>query len=163
MKKLFFAGAFALLGAVSLNAQSSGYPKLGFNLGLVTGDAADFYSFNAGADVAYLWNLGSGFDLGLASGYSHYFVKSEYKDLSDGTGMIPIAATAKYTVAPNFFLGADLGYALFTVKGSEGGFYYQPKIGYESGNTEFYLGYKGISNNGTLSSINVGVAFRLAQ
>lgn len=163
MRKLFLAGAFALLGAVSVSAQASGYPKLGFHVGLLTGDAADVYSFNAGADVAYLWNMGSGFDLGLTSGYSHYFVKSDYSDYVDGSGVIPIAATAKYTVAPNFFLGADLGYALDTAKDSDGGFYYQPKVGYESGNTEFYLAYKGISNNGSIGSVNVGVAFKLGQ
>ena len=161
MKKLILASAFALLGITSLNAQSSGYPKLGFHLGLPVGDAGDWYSFNVGVDAAYLWTVAPNFDLGLATGYSHYLVKSDYDDVIDGAGLIPIAATAKYTVAPNFFLGADLGYGLFTNEGAEGGFYFQPKIGYESGMTEFYLAYKSVSNNGSIGSINVGINFKL--
>lgn len=161
MKKLFLAAAFAVLGVSAVNAQS-GYPKLGFHIGLPVGDAADGYSFNVGVDAAYLWNVAPSLDLGLASGYSHYFLKSEYKDMGyEDVGLIPIAATAKYTVAPNFFIGTDLGYGIITNEGADGGFYFQPKVGYESGKTEFYLGYKGVSNDGTLGSINLGVGFKL--
>ena len=65
-------------------------------------------------------------------------------------------------LSDKFFLGLDLGYAIAVApSGSEGGFLYQPKLGYSFGKTELFLGYKGISNEGTLSSLNLGVAFKL--
>ena len=68
MKKLFLVGAIALFGAV--NAQSAGNFKLGAHIGLPVGDAADGYSFVAGADVAYMWPVAAEFNLGVASGYN---------------------------------------------------------------------------------------------
>ncbi len=158
MKKLFLVGALALFGA--MNAQTTGNFKVGAHVGLPTGDIADFSSFNAGVDLAYQWNLAENFKLGVASGYSHYFGKNGW----DGSGLIPVAATGQYTISPNFFLGADLGYGFFTQKGSDGGFYYQPKVGYQKNNWEAYLGYKGVSlDGGTVSSVNVGVNFYLGK
>lgn len=159
MKKLFLVGAIALFGAV--NAQTTGGFKLGAHIGLPTGDAADFLGLNAGVDLAYTWKVAPNFDLGITTGYSHYFVKSDYSDFIDGNGMIPVAATAQYNFGNGPFLGVDLGYALFTAEGSEGGFLYQPKIGYTfQAKHDLYLGYKGISNDGTLSSINLGYAYK---
>lgn len=164
MKKFILTGVLTLMG-VLISAQS-GYPKLGIHIGIPTGDTSDVVSFNAGVDAAYMWNVAPSLDLGLATGYSHIFAKDF--DIGFGTfevpdfGFIPLAGTAKYTVAPNFFLGADLGYAFFVGEDADGGgFYYQPKVGYESGKTEFYFGYKGISDAGTISFINLGINFRL--
>ena len=158
MKKLFLVGALALFGA--MNAQTTGNFKVGGHVGLPVGDISDASSFNAGVDLAYQWNLAENFKLGVASGYSQYFGKNGW----DGTGLIPIAASGQYTVAPNFFLGADLGYGFFTADGADGGFYYQPKVGYQKDNWELYLGYKWISlDGGTVSSVNVGVNFNLGK
>ncbi len=158
MKKLLLAGALAFFGVVSAQ---EGHFKLGAHVGLPTGDAADLLSFNAGVDVGYVWSLNDKFDLGLTTGYSHYFVKSDYSDYVDGSGMIPIAATAQYNFGNGPFLGLDLGYALFTAEGSEGGFLYQPKLGYTfQSKHDLYLSYKAISNNGTLSSVNLGYAYK---
>lgn len=71
MKKLFLVGAIALFGAV--NAQTTGGFKLGAHVGLPVGDAAEGLDFNAGVDVAYTWRVAPNFDLGITSGYSHYF------------------------------------------------------------------------------------------
>ena len=110
MKKLFLVGAIALFGAV--NAQTTGGFKLGAHVGLPTGDAADFLGLNAGVDLAYTWKVAPNFDLGITTGYSHYFVKSDYSDFIDGNGMIPVAATAQYNFGNGPFLGVDLGYVL---------------------------------------------------
>lgn len=167
MKKLFLAGALALLGAVSVNAQTGSF-KLGAHIGLPVGDTADNMSFNLGADAAYVWNVAPNFELGVTTGYSHYLAKDyTYTDpftgrsvtvKADGSGIVPLAATGKYNITPEFFLGTDLGYAFFTGKGADGGaFYYQPKVGYNFSNTELYLGYKGMSKDGaSVSSVNLG-------
>ena len=175
MKKLFLVGAIALFGAV--NAQTTGGFKLGAHVGLPVGDAAEGLDFNAGVDVAYTWRVAPNFDLGITSGYSHYFVEDveipaiviggqvviPAQSYSTGGGIIPLAATAQYSFNEKFFLGADLGYAFYTGEDAEGGdFYYQPKVGYSlNAKNDLYLGYKGISSDGaTLSSINLGYAYK---
>jgi len=163
MKKIMLLGAFALFGAMSVNAQT-GF-KLGVHAGLPTGDASEVLSFNAGVDLGYTWRVAENFDLGLATGYSHYFWKSEIKDaISDlpNMGVVPVAATAQYNFNGGVFVGADLGYAFLTAEGSDGGFYYQPKLGYTfQGKNDLYVSYKGISQDGSsLSSFNLGYAFR---
>lgn len=168
MKKLLLVGALAFFGAV--NAQTTGGFKLGAHVGLPVGDIADYTSLNAGVDLAYTWKVAPSFDLGITTGYSHYFGKdytynfmgTSYTVEAEGTGMIPIAATAQYGFTGGFFIGADLGYAIFTQEGSDGGFLYQPKIGFSfKEKNDLYVGYKGISvDGGTISSINLGYAYK---
>lgn len=165
MKKLILLGAFALFG--SMSAQS-GF-KLGAHVGLPTGDAGNIYSFTLGADASYLWPVADSFSAGIATGYSAWLGKSV--DLGYGLGsvkydtlsMIPVAATASYKLAENFTVGADLGYGFVFANGSnDGGFYYQPKVGYTIGNGEISLGYQGLTKNGsTISAVNLGYSIFL--
>lgn len=162
MKKSLLLGAFALLGFAA-NAQTTGQLKIGANVGIPVGDASDFSSFTLGLDAAYQWRLAENFDLGIATGYQHFFVKSDWKDAGGSdAGYIPLAASAQYSVSPNFFIGADLGYGFLTGKyASGGGFYYQPKVGYQQSDWELYLGYKGVSkDSNTLGSVNLGFNFK---
>ncbi|MFY8111877.1 MAG: hypothetical protein ACOVKP_07710 [Flavobacterium sp.] len=164
MKKIMLT-AIAVFGFAFVNAQDGGF-KLGAHVGLPTGDSKDVYSLNLGVDAVYTWKVAENFEAGVGTGYSHYLGKSvdlgilnfDFEDFS----VIPVYGTAQYSLSKNFFLGLDLGYAVAVApSGSEGGFLYQPKVGYSFGKTELFLGYKGISNNGTLSSLNLGVAFKL--
>ena len=162
MKKSLLLGAFALLGFAA-SAQTTGQLKIGANIGIPVGDASDFSSFTMGLDAAYQWRLAENFDLGIATGYQHFFVKSDIKDAGGSdAGYIPLAASAQYSISPNFFIGADLGYGFLTGKyASGGGFYYQPKVGYQQSNWELYLGYKGVSkDSNTLGSVNLGFNFK---
>jgi len=131
MKKLIFAAALLLIG-VGANAQTPGQFKAGVNIGLPVGDAADVASFTAGADLAYLWNISENFQLGPTAGFQNYFIKSELKDLG----------------------------AFVTSGGGDGGFYYMPKLGYQQPSYEVYGGYRGVSNDGSISAINLGVNFK---
>ncbi|OAZ04732.1 hypothetical protein [Flavobacterium succinicans] len=164
MKKIMLT-AIAVFGFAFANAQDGGF-KVGANLGLPLGDIKDSYSLNLGVDVAYTWKVSEKFEAGFGAGYAHYLGKSidlgiANFDIEDA-GFIPVYGTAQYSLSDKFFLGLDLGYAIGVApSGSEGGFLYQPKVGYSFGKTELFLGYKGISNNGTLSSLNLGVAFKL--
>ncbi|HFK5584024.1 TPA: hypothetical protein ACGZ92_000196 [Elizabethkingia anophelis] len=156
MKKSLLLGAFALLGFAA-SAQTTGQLKIGANIGIPVGDVSNVSSFTMGLDAAYQWRLAENFDLGIATGYQHFFGKSGW---SDG-GFIPLAASAQYSIDPKFFIGADLGYGFLTGKGSSGGgFYYQPKVGYQQPDWELYLGYKGVSDNGSISSVNLGFNFK---
>ena len=169
MKKLLLVGALALFGA--MNAQTTGGFKLGAHIGMPVGDASDGLSFIAGVDLGYTWRIAENFDLGVTTGYSEYFGKKQtYNIPGYGTieldavnsGMIPVAATGQYNFNGGMFLGLDLGYAIFTAEGADGGFLYQPKVGYTfNSKNDLYLGYRGISvDGGTISSINLGYAYK---
>ncbi len=159
MKRLFIAAAVLLMG---LGAQAqSGQFKIGVNVGLPVGDAADISSFTAGADAAYLWNVAPSFQVGPTVGFQNYFIKSEFKDAGgENFNYIPLAASAQYSIVPEFFIGADLGYGVVTSTGGGGGFYYMPKIGYQQSSWEAYAGYRGLSDEGSVSAINLGVNFK---
>ncbi|GEC71850.1 hypothetical protein SAMN05443543_105261 [Flavobacterium flevense] len=167
MKKIILTAA-ALFAFGFANAQSGSF-KLGAHVGLPTGDIKDFSSVNLGADVSYTWSVAEGLDVGIATGYSNYLGKTvdvegfgSFK--AEDSGFVPIAATGQITLTNNLFVGADLGYAIFTGSdnGSDGGFYYQPKFGYQMNVTGIYVSYKGISVDGaTFSSVNLGVNFKL--
>ncbi len=168
MKKLLVA-AIAVFTFGAANAQDGGI-KVGLHAGLPMGDIKDATSVNLGLDLAYLWNVGEGFEAGITTGYTTYLGKTEttsfggfsvdtkYEDIS----FVPVAATAQFSLSSNIFLGADLGYAVGVSKDTDGGFLYQPKVGYQAEKLQIYLGYKGISLDGaTASSLNLGVAFKL--
>lgn len=164
MKKLLLVGAFALLGS-AVNAQE-GF-KLGGHIGIPVADASDVSSFTLGVDASYMWNITKGLDLGVASGYSHFFGKDNFDDF----GFIPVAVSGKYKFsgAP-IFVGLDLGYAISVKDGMDGGFYAQPKFGYQMSKGELYIGYQSISNrrdfgwyrtSWTIGAVNIGYNFYL--
>ncbi|GAB0157460.1 MULTISPECIES: hypothetical protein [Chryseobacterium] len=166
MKKLLLLGAFALLGGI---AQAQEGFKLGGHIGVPVADASDAASFTLGIDGAYMWNITKGLDLGVATGYSHFFGEDNFDDF----GFIPVAASGKYKFsgAP-IFVGLDLGYAISTHSDIDGGFYAQPKFGYQMSNGELYLGYQSITNkrnygygwgsvSWTVGAVNIGYNFYL--
>lgn len=164
MKKILFSIALVVAGLVNVNAQQ-GHFKIGAHVGIPTGNLSDTYGFNLGADIAYLWKINNIIELGATTGISNYFGKDitfyGYEIEIEDEQIIPLAATAKFNVANNFFIGTDLGYAFFLGEGdSTGSFYYQPKVGYDFNKSELYLSYKGMSQDGyTIGSVNLGYAY----
>ena len=163
MKKLFFAAAFAAIGLVGVNAQTGIEGSV--HVGVPVGDASKVSSFNLGADVAYLHPVANNFKVGGKVGYDHFFGKSGINDF----GFIPLAATAKYEFGKsNIFLGGDAGYAFSTEKHIDGGFFYQPKIGYSAATWDLYAGFKGIviSNdipglkNFNANTVSIGLTYK---
>jgi len=141
MKKLFLLGVFALFGSV--NAQS-GF-KLGGHIGAPVGDASKMSTFTLGVDAAYMWTIMKGLDVGVTTGYSHFFGKDRFDDF----GFVPLAASGKYKFAKvPLFVGLDLGGAISTKDGINSGLYIYPKVGYQMPNAELYLGYQNIETEG---------------
>lgn len=166
MKKIILS-VVAILTFGFANAQDSeGGFKIGAHAGIPMGDAGDIYSANFGADVAYMFPIDDSLLLGVTTGYSYYSGKAfdtGFGEVKVNGAFIPVAGAAHYSLNDSWFLGADLGYALYSGDGDgDGGFYYQPKIGYQTGSMEFFVGYKGIAVSGTsVSSVGAGVAFKL--
>jgi len=172
MKKLLLLGAFALFGGVA-HAQE-GF-KLGGHIGAPVGDASKYSPFTFGIDGAYMWNIAKNFDLGVATGYSHFVGKDydyrggRYK--SEDFGYIPVAVSGKYSFAKApIFVGLDLGYGISVKDGMDGGLYAQPKFGYQKNNMELYIGYQTIGSrrdferekiDNNFGAINFGINFYL--
>ncbi|MFV0220544.1 hypothetical protein OBK23_12835 [Empedobacter falsenii] len=169
MKKVLLTAAFAVAGMVGVSAQTTGIEG-GVHIGIPVGDAADYSSFNLGVDLAYLHPVASNVRLGVATGYDHFIADSKFKDVGGKDyGFIPLAASAKFDVAQNFFLGADLGYAFATGDNWKGGLYYQPKVGYSGANFDVYAAYKGLESKREIlgrdfdaasSAVAVGFAYK---
>ncbi len=173
MKKILLSAAAVMAFGFAAQAQEGGF-QAGVHVGAPIGDAGDVSSFNFGVDVAYLWPVADNFAAGVTAGYTHFLGKDvdETIDIGGGPmtvsytvedfGFIPVAATAQYSFDA-FFIGADLGYAIYAGSGDgDGGVYYQPKVGYHiAEKLDLSVGYKGISSDGTtLSAITVGAAYK---
>jgi hypothetical protein len=166
MKKLLLSAFAVAAFSLAANAQENSGLKAGIHIGPTMGDAADVYELNFGADLAYTFDVTDQFVAGFTTGYSYY----SGKEIDYGGGVtdkingafVPLAATAQYSVIPSIFVGADLGYALYVGDGeTDGGFYYQPKVGYQHEFFEVYAAYKGISvEDFTVSSVNLGFAYK---
>ncbi len=173
MKKIIFTAAAAFAFAFS-NAQDAGF-KAGIHLGMPIGTSGDSYSFNGGVDAAYMWSVADKFQAGLTTGYSYYAGKEvSTPSITIGAitipgtsvkvngAFIPVAATGQYSFSDKIFGGLDLGYAIYAGDGSgDGGFYYQPKVGYQTEKYEIYASYKGISvDGGSISSVGLGFNYK---
>ena len=167
MKRILLS-LVAIMAFGFANAQEGNF-KVGAHVGLPLGDFKDSFSVNLGVDVAYLWKVADKFSAGVTTGYTTFLAKTyTYNDgftpfelKGDAAGFIPIAGTAQYSITDNLFVGGDLGYAIYASSGEgDGGFLYQPKFGYQNEKIEVYAAYKGISNDGTLSSLNLGFNYK---
>lgn len=174
--KYFYMKKISLLALglfASLNYAQSQF-SVGAHIGIPMMDVSDVSSLNLGANISYLHTLSPSFKIGAASGYSHFFVKKFGTD----AGYIPIAAKGQYIIPKSkFFIDLDLGYAISIRNEGKGGFYTYPKVGYQLGSGELYLGLQTFSNkanyyytdhngneaiskqNFTAGSINLGYNF----
>lgn len=158
MKKVLVVFAIVLGGMLSTNAQ--GTFRIGAHLGLPVGDASDYSNFTYGLDASYLWPITDMFSAGAATGYSSYSGKDDYINYS----FIPLAATGRANFAETWFGALDLGYAIATDSDTDGGFFYQPKVGWSDGKVDVFVFYQGISIKDASSDLNafgVGGAFKL--
>ncbi len=159
MKRSILIFASLLTGLLSMNAQ--GDFRAGAHLGIPVGDASDFTSFTIGGDVSYLWPVADNFSAGLSAGVSTYPGKDDFDNFS----FIPLAASGRVDFSEMWFGGLDLGYAIgISDAGGDGGFFYQPKIGYTNGEFDFFAYYQGISisdSDFNINSVGLGAAFKL--
>ncbi|ARV13426.1 hypothetical protein BTO09_14230 [Gilvibacter sp. SZ-19] len=163
MKKVFLFAALLFAGIGSLQAQ--GEFRAGLSGGIPIGDSGDFATFAIAVDLGYLLEISDEFDAGVTTGYTHTFgdevtIAGVTFEVDDDQ-FIPIAASGRFEVAPNFTLGADVGYAIGINDGNDGGFYYSPRAPYSvSEAIDIVAAYRGVSvNGGSWDVISAGVEF----
>ena len=147
-----------ILGAGIVSAQNSEMTnmiKLGVNGGIAV--PSSNASANVGVDLSYQNLVTPGFGLGIATGYNHFFGRTNNVngvDINNNDfGVIPVAALIRvYPKQTGFYLGTDLGYGFIvgdekvaansTVDRPDGGFYIKPEIGYHNRDWNFAVQYQ---------------------
>ena len=180
MKKSILALGLLTVGLVS--AQNSGMKnmiKVGINGGLAV--PADNASANVGVDLSYQNLVTPGLGLGIATGYSQFFGKSNNGLDNNDFGVVPVAALIRiYPKQTGFYLGTDIGYGFIVgdskvaanslVERPDGGFYIKPEVGYHNKDWNFavqyqktFTGSKGEigSQNYNAGALGVGVGYNI--
>ena len=159
MKKVLLVATFVVAGFIGAYAQpAEGFTfGAGVRLGLPIGDFGDVSSFGVGGELQGEIGFSDMVSGVITTGYTSFFGK-DYEVLGvtvngESTGYIPILVGARVYPSTNFFIGAQIGYGLITGNGdSEGGFNYQPQVGYNTEKFQLALNYNGLSIN----SVNLG-------
>lgn len=148
----------------AVNAQDI---RVGAHGGFPIGDAGDVSSFNLGVDASvYFFDINEKVSLGVSTGYTRFFGKDdnvgginvEYDDFA----YIPISAAARglFGANQNIFYTAILGYAV-GLDDADGGFLYGARLGWTNSNVDAYAFYRGIDDEINVSTLGVGVAFKV--
>jgi len=170
MKKLLLSAFIAVLGLGWANAQEG--LKAGAHVGVPVGDVSDYFGFNFGAEVSYLYPVMENLHVGGTAGVDLFSGKeitntgTKFKGLT----LLPIAASAQYDFLDQFFAGVDLGYALSLSKDYNGGFFFQPKGGWQNEYFQAFVFVKGISAKmdvapiysdfSNITTVGVGAAYK---
>lgn len=152
MKKIILTAVIAVAGLISAHAQE-GF-KVGAHIGVPVGDATDYFGINFGAEASYLYPVMENLHVGGIAGLDIYSGKeitgtgTKLKNLT----LLPIAASVQYDFTEQFFGAADVGYAFSLNKDYNGGFYFQPKGGWQNEMFQAFLFVKVISSEVDVAS-----------
>lgn len=171
MKKLSMSVGMLFLMIGLVNAQQpeteitprNSWLKLGANIGLPVGKAADYSSFIAGVELKGQLMETKHVGIGLTTGYNHFFAKDNVADF----GTLPLGAFIRaYPRRSGFFAGLDAGYSFITgVSNAKGGIYLKPQLGYHNYNWNFFGFYNSIfrstANGGEIASAGIGATYNI--
>ncbi|WP_332913187.1 hypothetical protein [Algoriphagus boritolerans] len=88
--------------------ESNSWLKVGALIAAPSGEVANYSSFIFGLDVAAQFLRTNNFGIGLATGYTKYFEKSEapaFQGMNDGFGAVPLGLMLRYYSARRFIRG----------------------------------------------------------
>ena len=162
MKKLLLSIALVTF-CYTANAQFS----LGAGVGIPTGDASDITSVSYNLNATYMFQAESDFKFGLSASYLVFSGKTidlgGLGELDLGNySWLPIATVLNYNLSDKLTVGSDVGYGIgLSPEGIGGGFYLRPNVSYAVGDrTSFNLNYSTISDDGSISSFGLGLAYQ---
>ncbi|MCE7055074.1 hypothetical protein LZF95_10345 [Algoriphagus sp. AGSA1] len=146
-------------------SEDNSWLKLGLNLGVPVGDIGDYSSFALGLDVAGQFMRTDNFGLGVVSGYTNYFKKSDMPG-TQNFGAIPLGLMFRYYPQPSgIFVGTDVGYTFLTGDvGGDGGLYIRPQVGYHNYDWNIFAFYNqvfGSDNAMDIQSIGVAATYNI--
>lgn len=153
MKKVLFL-SLVLLASLSMKAQNDFNLGIGAHAGLTTTGGSQFL---LGADLQGEYKFSNMASVVGSLGYTQFLVNG------GGFGAVPVLAGARLYPDEKFFIGAQIGYGLFTQTGGGSGFAFKPGFGYNSDKMQISLDYNGISNMGTFSWLSLTTTFKLGK
>lgn len=170
MKKLFFIVVICA-GPFISNAQNVFETQV--SIGLPHGEYKEFSSFNATADLGYMFGLNMSkqdnendwisaenkhFELGFSAGYSYTTGKGSINHHH----FFPISGVIRVTYFKVLSFSFPIGYAIpKSAVLIRGGGYFAPTFGLIMNRTTFNVSYRGIFLDGyELVSINVGAGYK---
>lgn len=147
MKKLI-VGIFILLTGMIYSQAQEGLMAVG-HIGFITGNSSDYFGMNLGVDGQYLFPVTPEIKLGGIASLDMYTGKSitNTPTKMKGLTLLSIGGSGQYKIMQNFFAGLDLGYSISFNKDYGGGFFFQPKGGYEDEYFQAFIFIKNISSN----------------
>lgn len=157
MKKLLLSIALVTF-CFTANAQFS----LGAGVGLPTGDAEDITSTSYNLSATYMFRAESDFKFGLSASYLVFSAKTVEGEETLNLEWLPIATVLNYSLSEKLTVGSDVGYGIgLSPEGIGSGFYLRPNVSYAVGDrTSFNLNYSTISDDGSISSFGLGLAYQ---
>lgn len=171
MKKLILTLIVTTIGLGSVNAQDG--LKGGAYFGMPLGKSANTFSLNYGAFATYYYPVFENFYAGGVAGIDFFSGKniSGTNLKSKGYTVLPIGASGLYSLYDQFFVSLDLGYALSLSRYYTGGFFFQPKAGWQNEDIQIFTYFKSTSsklyfsgtsskNFGNIVSIGIGGAYK---
>lgn len=146
MKKLLLTSCLFLAALFTVQAQEG--LKASAHIGIPTGDASDYFGVNFGANVSYLYPVMENIHLGGMAGLDIFSGKeiTNTGTRLKGLTLLPIAASGQYDIMDQFFAGLDVGFALSLSKDYKGGFFFQPKGGWQNEFFQVFAFYKSFSS-----------------
>jgi hypothetical protein len=137
--------------------------SIGAEGGLPIGDISSAFGSVIGGSIKYeIPTIPRAF-LTISAGYTAFLTKSDLKvfGASSSANFIPLKAGAKYYTEGNFFIEGQLGIVFSTEDSSSHEFIFSPGLGYSfNGGFEAGLRYEGWVNGGTISQIDLRLAYR---
>lgn len=158
MKKILLVLAVVFASLQFSNAQENMFTAE-VQAGIPMGDFGDFSDFGIGVNATYYFaEVAESFYVGGRGGYS-VFLASE--DFIDDFSFISLAASGRFNFSENLFARADLGYAIGVSDNADGAFFYEPRVGYDTGAFEVSVYYQSITEDLIdLNSFGVALGYK---
>jgi hypothetical protein len=156
MKKISLALALVTTSFFGAKAQMTSGDftfGAGVHVGIPTGDLNTSNSFGIGGELQGEYAFTENISGVATSGYTTFFGKTvsgsafgtSYSYKYPASGEIPILVGARFYPAEQFFVGAQIGYGIWTGAPSGasygGGFEYRPQVGYNADQFQVILSY----------------------
>ena len=156
------ANAMAQASNTDITSRNS-WLKVGVNAAVPVGNIASCSAAAAGVEIKGQLMETRNLGIGLTTGYTHFFPKSDYQ----GFGTLPVGAFLR--VDPQrmgFFAGVDGGYSFVTAPtNASGGVYVRPQLGYHNFSWNIFAFYNNIfrsdANGRDIGTAGIGATYNL--
>jgi hypothetical protein len=135
---------------------------IGVEGGIPTGNLHTPSGFELGGSVRLQYDVTSSVALTLTSGYTNYFIKSDYRASNEpsGLGIVPAKLGVKWFFVPGIYVAGEAGAGFETNYGNNTKLILSPALGWANEHWDVgvnYTNYSGQSNN--FGSVGLRLAY----